>query len=176
MSNAINPNDALQVFTFSDDYSFGILQSDTHWRWFVERCSTLKGDFRYTSNTVYDYFPWPQSPTLADVRAVAKAGVALRDLRTQVMAEHDHTLRDMYRTMELPGDNPLKQAHAKLDAAVRRAYGMPPKANVLEFIFSLNQIVAEREGTMQPVTGPGLPNIVKNPSEFLSIDCIATPN
>ena len=51
VSNAINPNDALQVFTFSDDYSFGILQSDTHWRWFVERCSTLKGDFRYTSNT-----------------------------------------------------------------------------------------------------------------------------
>jgi len=141
----------------------------------VERCSTLKGDFRYTSDTVYDFFPWPQAPTLADVRAVAKAGAALRDLRTKVMTEHGYTLRDIYRTMELPGDNPLKQAHAKLDGAVRRAYGMPLKANVLEFIFSLNQTVAEREGTMQPVTGPGLPAVVKNRSEFLSTDCIPAP-
>src|SRR5262249_37298382 len=58
----IRPSDALQVFTLGDDYSFGILQSGIHWEWFVARCSTLKGDFRYTSDTVFDSFPWPQSP------------------------------------------------------------------------------------------------------------------
>jgi hypothetical protein len=37
----IHPNDALNVFAFEDDYSFGILQSDIHWQWFVGRCSTI---------------------------------------------------------------------------------------------------------------------------------------
>ncbi len=50
---------------------------------------------------------------------------------------------------------------------------MSAKANVLEFLFALNQQVAEREASMQPVTGPGLPSFVENPAEFVSKDCIA---
>jgi len=57
ISTGINPNAALMVFAFEDDYSFGILQSDAHWQWFVNRCSTLTERFRYTSNTVWDSFP-----------------------------------------------------------------------------------------------------------------------
>ena len=51
ISSAIHPDGALSVFPFADDYSFGILQSGIHWAWFKARCSTLKGDFRYTSDT-----------------------------------------------------------------------------------------------------------------------------
>ena len=36
-------NDALRVFPFADDYTFGVLQSAFHWVWFVNRCSTPKG-------------------------------------------------------------------------------------------------------------------------------------
>jgi hypothetical protein len=172
VSNEISPNDALQVFTFADDYSFGVLQSDIHWRWFVERCSTLKGDFRYTSNTVYNSFPWPQEPTIHQVREIAQAARDLRQLRAEVMEEYGYTLRELYRTMELPGDNPLKEAHARLDASVRRAYGISPKTNVLEFLFLLNQKVSEREASMQRVTGPGLPPTVTKPQEFITNDCI----
>jgi hypothetical protein len=175
VSSEINPNDALQVFTFADDYSFGILQSDTHWRWFVERCSTLKGDFRYTSNTVYDSFPWPQEPSPEQVRAVANAAVSLRQVRDAAMSEHGFTLREMYRTLELPGDNPLKTAHTALNAAVRAAYDMPRKANVLEFLFALNQEVARREVSMQQVLGPGLPTFVKDKTKFVTSDCIPAP-
>ncbi len=114
VSSAISPNAALEVFTFADDYSFGILQSDIHWRWFVERCSTLKGDFRYTSNTVYDSFPWPQSATLGQIRGISKAATELRQFRAEVMSQRGYTLRELYRTLELPGDNPLKQSHARL--------------------------------------------------------------
>lgn len=64
----IRPSDALQVFPLSDDYSFGILQSHIHWIWFTACCSTLKGDFRYTSNTVFNSFPFPQSPTLTQIK------------------------------------------------------------------------------------------------------------
>ena len=175
LSTAINPNAAVQVFTFADDYSFGILQSGIHWLWFTERCSTLTERFRYTSNTVYDSFPWPQSPTIAQVRAVANAAVELRQLRAELMEEHGYSLRELYRTLELPGDNSLKQAHERLDATVRKAYNMTAKANVLEFIFQLNRTVAMREGSMQPVAGPGLPSFIKNPSSFVTADCIS-PN
>ena len=60
LSSSIRPDSSLTVFAFADDYSFGILQSGIHWAWFKARCSTLKGDFRYTSDTVFDAFPWPQ--------------------------------------------------------------------------------------------------------------------
>src|SRR4029077_2617568 len=39
------PGDVLSCFAFSDDYSFGILQSGVHWSWFIATCSKLKGDF-----------------------------------------------------------------------------------------------------------------------------------
>lgn len=175
VSTAINPSDALQVFTFPDDYSFGILQSDVHWRWFVERCSTLTERFRYTSNTVYDSYAWPQAPSLTQVRDVAAAAREVRSLRAELMAEHDLTLRELYRSLELPGDSPLKGAHSRLDAAVRKAYNMSAKANSLEFLFALNQELADNEASMQRVVGPGLPPTVKDPSEFISDDCIIVP-
>ena len=51
------PGDALSCFAFSDDYRFGILQSGIHWSWFIATCSKLKGDFRYTPESVFDTFP-----------------------------------------------------------------------------------------------------------------------
>jgi type II restriction/modification system DNA methylase subunit YeeA len=175
VSREINPNAALEVFTFADDYSFGILQSDMHWRWFVERCSTLKGDFRYTSTTVYDSFAWPQAPTMAQVREVATAAVELRSLRAQLMQDHNLTLRELYRSLELPGESPLKRVHDRLNAAVRKAYGMSAKANALEFLFDLNQELAKKEASLQQVVGPGLPPIVKEPAEFITDNCIGVP-
>ena len=134
--SSIRPNDALQVFPLPDNYSFGILQSGMHWEWFTERCSTLKGDFRYTSNTVFDSFPWPQSPTKAQVKQIAEMSTILREIRRSHMATHGLSLRDLYRTLELPGRNSLRDAHAKLDAAVRDAYGMSKSDNLLAFLLN----------------------------------------
>ncbi len=140
---AIRPNAALIVFPLPDDYSFGVLQSGIHWLWFVERCSTLKGDFRYTSDTVFDAFPWPQSPTLAQVEAVAEAAVLLRALRREVMDANCWNFRELYRTLDLPGANPLKAAHDALDSAVRTAYGMGSKEDPLTFLLALNGDLAD---------------------------------
>ena len=70
LSTQIRPGDALSCFAISDDYSFGILQSDIHWRWFVAKCSKLKSDFRYTPESVFDTFPWPQASTRKQIDAV----------------------------------------------------------------------------------------------------------
>ena len=153
----IHPDNALVVFPFADDYSFGILQSGIHWAWFTAKCSTLTARFRYTSDTVFDTFPWPQSPTLAQVKAVAEAAVSLRALRREIMAANGWSLRDLYRTLETPGTNRLRDAHAALDSAVRAAYGMKEKEDPLAFLLRLNLELAGKEASSEPITPPGLP-------------------
>ena len=95
--------------------------------------------FRYTSNTVFDSFPWPQSLSAQAIKSVAKASLDLRHLRNQLQDSHNLSLREIYRSLELPGESPLKDAHEKLDAAVRQAYGMSKDADPLQFLLSLNE-------------------------------------
>jgi len=127
ISSAIQPDHSLFVFAFPDDYSFGILQSSIHWLWFITKCSKLKSDYRYTPPTVFDTFPWPQSPNSAQVISVAEAGRDIRRIRNDVLFKIRGGLRTIYRTLELPGTNPLKDAHANLDMAVFAAYGFSSK-------------------------------------------------
>lgn len=171
VSTSIHPNDALSVFALDDDYSFGILQSDTHWNWFINRCSTLKADFRYTSETVFDSFPWPQTPTATQVKRVAQKAVALRKLRNALKHEHGLSLREMYRVLEGPGTHPLKTAHAELDEAVRAAYAMPKKADPLSFLLDLNHAVFAAEASGKAVVSPGLPAGVRK-AGLVTGDCL----
>lgn len=175
LSSTIRPDSALTVFAFEDDYSFGVLQSDTHWHWFVARCSTIKRDFRYTNETIFTSFPWPQNPTPEAVEQVAKAARKLRQLRQSLMLKHGLTYRALYRTLDLPGASPLKDAHAELDQAVRAAYGMRKSDDPLSFLFDLNQKVAQDEDDGKQVTGPGLPPVVTDPGKLVSGDCIEIP-
>lgn len=117
-------------------------------------------------------FPWPQSPSLPAVKKVAAAAVTLRDTRTKLLGKHEMSLRDLYRSMELPGVHPLKEAHAKLDAAVRDAYGMTPKQDALAFLLALNGKVVAAEHSGQQVQAPGLPRVVKRARDFVSTDAL----
>jgi hypothetical protein len=173
VSNGIHPDTTIVAFPLADDYSFGILQSVIHFEWFKARCSSLKGDFRYTSDTVFDSFPWPQSPTRNQLEAVAREAVALRQLRREVMAKMDWSLRDLYRTLEEPGSNPLRDAQARLDLAVRAAYGMPKDTDILAFLLALNQTCAAKEAAGEAITPPGLPLPVEEYPSFVSGDAIS---
>jgi hypothetical protein len=57
VSSTVRPGDALQVFAFADDYSFGILQSSAHWQWFVAKCSKLTERLRYTPRIRLRHLP-----------------------------------------------------------------------------------------------------------------------
>ena len=172
LSVAVRPNAALQVFAMEDDYSFGILQSGLHWAWFVARCSTLKSDPRYTSNTVFDSFCWPQSPTKADISRIAVCSVELRNKRNEMRVRHNLTLRELYRKLEEPGDHPLKELQAALDQAVRRAYGMTASQDALRFLLDLNRELAALEAAAKYLRGPGFPDDVALRSDFITADCI----
>jgi restriction-modification enzyme MmeI-like protein len=168
----IQPGDALQAFMFDDDYSFGLLQSHTHWIWFVTKCSKLTKRFRYTPESVFDTFPWPQTPSAAQVEAVASAGREVRRIRAEALPKMKGGLRALYRTLELPGVNPLKAAHTALDAAVLAAYGFSPKADRLAQLLALNQLVASRIEQGEPVTAPGVPKNYPEPPTLMTADCI----
>ena len=172
VGRTIRPNAALMVFPYDDDYSFGVLQSGLHWIWLTNRGSTLTGRFRYTSNTVFDSFPWPQQPSLTAAQAVADAAVSLRKLRYKLKAQHSLSFRELYRVLEMPGTSPLKDAHMTLDKAVRDAYGMSKGENALVFLLDLNLTLASAEAKLLPVTGPGWPCIAKDRSPFITKDCL----
>ena len=172
ISKEISPNDALTVFPIDDDYSFGILQSAVHWEWFVARCSTLKGDWRYTSDTVFDSFPWPQNPTKKQIEEVAKQAKALRDKRNEMMEERRLTLRQLYRIIDDTPNNPVSDIQTKLDNAVRAAYGMRKDADMLQFLLDLNGKLYEKEQQSEKVQAPGMPDKIKDKSEFVSKDCV----
>jgi len=86
------------------------------------------------------------------------------------MDDNGWNLRELYRTMALPGANPLKVAHKALDRAVRIAYGMGPNEDPLTFLLALNGCLADHEANGDPIVGPGLPFVVKEMREFISAD------
>ncbi len=168
----IRPDKTLEAFAFEDDYSFGIIQSALHTQWFWAKCSNFKSDPRYTPESVFDTFPWPQSPTAKQVEAVAMAAVAVRRVRSEALAVTTGGLRAVYRTLELPGKHPLKDAHAALDAAVLAAYGFTPKKDLLAQLLALNLAVSAKEKAGHPVTSPGIPTTYTTPEKLITDDCI----
>ena len=175
LSSTYLPTNALKVFALPDDYSFGILQGYPHWLWFTTKCSKLTERFRYTPESVFDTFPWPQSPIAKQVQAVADAGREIRRVRAEALLKVKGGLRALYRTLELPGANPLKDAHAALDAAVLVAYGFSAKKDLLAQLLALNLQVAQCIEKVEPVTSPGIPANFSKPNTLISEDCIRPP-
>jgi hypothetical protein len=171
VDSAFRPSNLLQVFTFYDDYSFGVIQSSAHAIWFKTKSSKLTERFRFGEG-IWNTFPWPQDPNPKAITAVAEAGREVRRIREEALQHLKGGLRALYRTLELPGANPLKDAHAALDAAVLAAYGFDPKADLLAQLLDLNQSVAAKIAAGQLVTAPGLPPIITNPAPFITHDCI----
>ncbi len=179
IDKSINPNDALMVFTFEDYYSFGIIQSAIHFKWFQEKCSTLEGRYRYTADTVWDTFPWPQTPTQKQVEKVAEAAMKLHVERTKTLKANNMSLRDLYRLLEQPGKNAIKDLHAALDKAVLEAYGFDAAQDVLSQLLALNLSIAAKEENLpagkagkETVQAPGWPESAKGKEKFITDDCV----
>jgi len=172
VSKTVHPDSKLMVFAFSDDFSFGIMQASAHLAWFVTKSSKLTERFNYTPSSVWDTFPWPQSPAKKQVRAVAKAARDVRAVRAKALPTIKGGLRALYRTLELPGANPLKDAHAALDAAVLEAYGFSGRKDILKQLLDLNLSVAAAIDRGERVTGPGVPPEYGDAADLITDDCI----
>jgi len=176
ISNNIRIADAVIAFDFEDNYSFGILQSSIHFEWVVSCGGTLKGDIRYTGDTIFSTFPWPQDPTKEQIKNISLAVNELMQLREEIMLKNNWGLRELYNTLEDTGTNPLRDAHKKLDKSVKQAYGMRKDEDTLTFLLNLNYELYKKEQKGLRINGPGLPQSIKNPKEFISKKCIKWTN
>jgi len=106
------------------------------------------------------------------IAKVAAAALALRGLRREIMAKLGYSLRALYRTLEEPGANPLREAHTRLDTAVRAAYAMPKDADPLAFLLAVNLTFAAKEKAGTVITPPGLPLLESKRATFVTDDCV----
>jgi hypothetical protein len=88
------------------------------------------------------------------------------------MTANGWSLRDLYRTLETPGTNRLRDAQAALDSAVHTAYGMKEEEDTLAFLLRLNLGLANLESEARPISPLGLPASIARAQEFISADCI----
>ncbi|MER7992361.1 class I SAM-dependent DNA methyltransferase [Micromonospora chalcea] len=148
---SIRPGDSMSVFALEDDYSMGILSSSMHRTWIDARCSTFKGDPRYTSTTVWDSFPWPQNPGNSSVSQIAQVAAQIVELRASWLTK-GLSLARQYNSLTEPGKNKLRDLHAQLDEAVVAAYGFSTEEDMLAQLFALNQDLALNPSVAR---GPG---------------------
>ena len=100
------------------------------------------------------------------------AGREVRRIRAEALPKLKGGLRALCRTLELPGANPLKGAHAALDAAVLAACAFSSEADLLAQLLALNREVAERIEKNEPVTAPGIPAGFAKPETLVTGACI----
>lgn len=155
IDTSILPDDSMSVLALDDDYSFGVVASELHRLWLLERCSKLETRLRYTSTTVWDSFPWPLNPSVEAIRKVASASKTIIDLRSSYL-EVGITLGAMYDALRDEGKSPLRDAHADLDAAVIEAYGFNRDEDLLAQILALNLAAADDPAVAQRPGGEHL--------------------
>jgi hypothetical protein len=168
----IHPNDKVIVFAFDDNYSYGIIQSKLHWSWITSKATTLGTGYNYNVASIWDTFPWPQNSTEKQIEKIAKLSKILRNERNAVMEKNKSSLRDVYRVLEKPGKNKLKDLHADLDNAVIDAYGFEAKKDILQQLLELNKKVAQAESEGKKVQPPGLPNWITDKQKYINDDCV----
>jgi type I restriction-modification system DNA methylase subunit len=99
-------------------YHFGVMMSRMHMAWVKYTCGRLKSDYRYSKDIVYNNFPWPPYSDKHKA-AIEAAAQAVLDARARYPAS---TPSDLYDQVGMPVE--LTTAHAKLDRAVEKAYGL----------------------------------------------------
>jgi len=176
ISSTINPSSTLVVFTFDDDYSFGILQSSLHTNWWKYKGSSFEARYVYITSTVWDTFPWPQKPTNKQIETIAKLSKELRDTRNETMIINKLSLRTLYRTIEKHGKNKIRDLHEELDKAVIEAYGFNPKKDILQQTLDLNLELSNKENNNLEIQKPGIPDYYINKQILLSTDCVCIDN
>lgn len=116
-------SDQVVVFSYEDDFHFGVLASGFHYRWAVRYASTLETRLRYTPSDVFETLPLPG---LND--EVAESGRQLHSFRAELMVERNLGLTSVYNLMHDPGCSEaaierLRELHREVDLTVRDAYG-----------------------------------------------------
>ena len=125
------PGDSISLIPNANIFHFGILISNIHMAWMRAVCGRIKGDYRYTSDIVYNNFPWCM-PTDVQKATIEKTAQAILDARALYP---DCSLADLYDEATMPPE--LRKAHQANDKAVMKAYGYAPSMTEPEIVADL---------------------------------------
>ena len=114
-------------------YHFGVLQSMVHMIWTKAICGYKDFRPRYSTDVVYNNFPWPVVSQKVK-ESIEKTAKKILEARAKYP---DCSLADLYDVNSMPDD--LKKAHLDNDKAVMAAYGFTGK-NEEEVIKALLQL------------------------------------
>jgi hypothetical protein len=135
LPSTVIASNQIYVIARATKFHFGILSSSMHMAWIRYVAGRLESRYRYSSQIVYNNFPWPRDPSEAQRQAVEQAAQAVLDARAKFPGA---TLADLYDPLAMPPE--LRRAHAALDRAVDAAYGKKGFASDAErvaFLFDL---------------------------------------
>ncbi|MCZ8128567.1 MAG: N-6 DNA methylase [Microcystis sp. LE19-114.1B] len=151
------PADSTTVVASDDFYILGILTSNIHRIWIKAQSSTLKGDTRYTHNTCFETFPFPQTPSQELVEKIRQTAGELHEYRSQQMEKKQWGITKLYNQFFNEPSSQLYQLHQKLDKLVMEAYHFQADDDILEKLLTLNLELAEKEKRGETVIGPWSP-------------------
>ena len=112
-------------------YEFGILISYVHNAWMRTVAGRMKSDYQYSSNIVYNNFPWC-NPTDEQKAKIEQTAQAILDARAKYP---ESSLADLYDETFMPAD--LRKAHQANDRAVMEAYGFSKDITESEIVAEL---------------------------------------
>ncbi|WP_396177191.1 class I SAM-dependent DNA methyltransferase [Flavobacterium sp.] len=135
LSSEIIASNQLYVLPNSTLYHFGILTSIMHMAWVKYICGRLKSDYRYSASIVYNNYPWPESPSVKQIKLIDEKAQKVLEVRSSFP---NSSLADLYNPLTMPPT--LIKAHNELDKAVDSAYRTAPftsEANRMVYLFEL---------------------------------------
>jgi hypothetical protein len=141
---------ALLTISGADDVLFGIMSSSVFAAWNKTVSGRLESRVRISQEITYNNFPWLPNDDSARpaIEVAAQKVLAVRVIHA------GGTLGALYGPLSMPPD--LVAAHKELDAAVLRAYKIPPSANEAEIVAILlkKYAVLVNEGQLFPSMTP----------------------
>jgi len=135
----------------ANNFHFGVLTSKMHNLWIRTVCGRLKSDLRYSNSIVYNNYPWPETPSEKQVKAIETAAQKVLDARAEFPTS---SLADLYDPLTMPPT--LVKAHNELDKAVDLAYrpqAFTSEANRMVFLFELYEKYTADLFTKEPSKG-----------------------
>lgn len=135
MKPEVIANGSALIIPGASFYHFGVLSSAMHMAWMRYTCGRMKSDYQYSSQIVYNNYPWPEQPTPTQRKAVEAGTKAVLKARNGFPKA---SLADLYDPLAMPPA--LVKAHANLDRAVDLCYrpqAFPSERQRVEFLFSL---------------------------------------
>jgi hypothetical protein len=135
MKPEVIANGSALIIPGASFYDFGVLSSAMHMAWMRYTCGRMKSDYQYSSQIVYNNYPWPEQPTAKQREAVDAASKAVLKARNGFP---NASLADLYDPLAMP--SALAKGHAELDRSVDLCYRPQPFQNDrqrVEHLFAL---------------------------------------